>query len=93
MLVMVTFVGLLIFIFSLGYMSHDENFSRFFCFLSLFASAMLGLLVANSLLLLFIFWEIVGLLVDGICGPGVHGSGGESDLGRGSELSGGRATP
>lgn len=61
MLVMVTFVGLLIFIFSLGYMSHDGNFSRFFCFLSLFASAMLGLLVANSLLLLFIFWEIVGL--------------------------------
>ena len=33
MLVMVTFVGLLIFIYSTGYMAHDENFTRFFCFL------------------------------------------------------------
>jgi len=61
MLVMVTFVGLLIFIYSVGYMAHDENFARFFCFLSLFAGAMLGLVIANSLLLLFICWEIVGL--------------------------------
>ena len=61
MCVMVTFVGLLIFIFSLGYMKEDTNFKQFFCFLSLFAAAMLGLLVANSLLLLFICWELVGL--------------------------------
>jgi NADH-quinone oxidoreductase subunit L len=61
MLVMVTFVGLLIFIYSVGYMAHDENFTRFFCFLSLFAGAMLGVIIANSLLLLFICWEIVGL--------------------------------
>ena len=61
MLVMVTFVGLLIFIYSTGYMAHDKNFTRFFCFLSLFAGAMLGLVIANSLLLLFICWEIVGL--------------------------------
>jgi len=61
MLVMVTFVGLLIFIYSTGYMAHDENFTRFFCFLSLFAGAMLGVLIANSLLLLFMCWEIVGL--------------------------------
>jgi NADH-quinone oxidoreductase subunit L len=61
MLVMVTFVGLLIFIYSVGYMAHDENFTRFFCFLSLFAGAMLGAIIANSLLLLFICWEIVGL--------------------------------
>jgi NADH-quinone oxidoreductase subunit L len=61
MLVMVSLVGLLIFIYSLGYMAQDENFTRFFCFLSLFASAMLGLVIANSLLLLFICWEIVGL--------------------------------
>jgi NADH-quinone oxidoreductase subunit L len=59
--VMVTFVGLLIFIFSVGYMSHDENFTRFFTFLSLFAGAMLGVVIANSLLLLFICWELVGL--------------------------------
>ncbi len=61
MSVMVTFVGLLIFIFSLGYMKEDANFKQFFCFLSLFAAAMLGLLIANSLLLLFICWELVGL--------------------------------
>ncbi len=61
MLVMVTFVGLLIFIYSTGYMAHDENFTRFFCFLSLFAGAMLGVLIANNLLLLFMCWEIVGL--------------------------------
>ena len=61
MLVMVTFVGSLIFIYSTGYMSHDENFTRFFCFLALFAGGMLGVIIANSLLLLFMCWEIVGL--------------------------------
>ena len=61
MLLMVTFVGLLIFIYSVGYMKHDENFTRFFCFLALFAGAMLGVVIANSLLLLFMCWEIVGL--------------------------------
>src|SRR5271168_3102216 len=61
MLVMITFVGLLIFIYSTGYMAHDENFTRFFCFLSLFAAAMLGVVIANSLLLLFMCWELVGL--------------------------------
>jgi NADH-quinone oxidoreductase subunit L len=61
MLVMVTFVGLLIFIYSTGYMEHDENFTRFFCFLALFAGAMLGVIISNSLLLLFMCWEIVGL--------------------------------
>jgi NADH-quinone oxidoreductase subunit L len=61
MLVMVTFVGTLIFIYSIGYMAHDENFTRFFCFLALFAGAMLGVVIANSLLLLFMCWEIVGL--------------------------------
>ncbi len=61
MLMMVTFVGMLIFIFSIGYMAHDQNFMRFFCFLALFASGMLGVVIANNLLLLFISWEIVGL--------------------------------
>ncbi|MCU0772270.1 MAG: NADH-quinone oxidoreductase subunit L [Verrucomicrobia bacterium] len=61
MVVMVTLVGLLIFIFSVGYMAEDENFTRFFCFLSLFAAAMLGVVIANSLLLFFICWELVGL--------------------------------
>jgi NADH-quinone oxidoreductase subunit L len=61
MLVMVTFVGMLIFIFSIGYMEHDPNFMRFFCFLALFASGMLGVVIANNLFLLFVSWEIVGL--------------------------------
>jgi NADH-quinone oxidoreductase subunit L len=61
MLVMVSFVGLLIFIYSVGYMEHDENFTRFFCFLSLFAGAMLGVVISNSILLLFMNWELVGL--------------------------------
>jgi NADH-quinone oxidoreductase subunit L len=61
MLVMVSLVGLLIFIYSTGYMEHDENYTRFFCFMSLFAGAMLGVVIANSLLLLFMCWELVGL--------------------------------
>jgi len=61
MLVMVSFVGLLIFIYSTGYMKDDENYTRFFCFLSLFAGAMLGVVISNSILLLFMCWELVGL--------------------------------
>ncbi len=61
MMVMVCFVGLLIFIYSVGYMEHDENFTRFFCFLALFGGAMLGVVISNSLLLLFMCWELVGL--------------------------------
>jgi NADH-quinone oxidoreductase subunit L len=61
MLVMIAFVGLLIFIYSTGYMAHDVNFTRFFCFLALFAAAMFGVVIANSLLLLFMCWEVVGL--------------------------------
>ena len=61
MLAMVTFIGLLIFIYSAGYMKDDERMARFFCYLSLFAGGMLGLVLANSLLLLFMCWEIVGV--------------------------------
>jgi NADH-quinone oxidoreductase subunit L len=61
MLFVVSFVSLLVFIFSAGYMDHDENFTRFFTFLSLFAGSMLLLVIANSLLLLFMAWELVGL--------------------------------
>ncbi len=61
MVSMVSFVSLLIFIYSHGYMHADKNYARFFCFLSLFAAGMLGLCVSNSLLLLFVSWELVGL--------------------------------
>src|SRR5207244_6420219 len=54
-------VGLCIFVFSIGYMAEDKNFSRFFAYLSFFSGAMLGVVIANSLLLLFVFWELVGL--------------------------------
>ncbi|MCX7916067.1 MAG: proton-conducting transporter membrane subunit, partial [Verrucomicrobiae bacterium] len=61
MALMVAFVGFWIFVNATGYMAEDENFTRFFCFLSLFAASMLGLVVANNLLLLFMCWELVGL--------------------------------
>src|SRR5262249_25750907 len=58
MLMMTSLVGLCIFVFSIGYMADDKNFTRFFAYLSFFSGAMLGLVVANSLLLLFIFCEL-----------------------------------
>src|SRR5438477_6393 len=61
MLIMIALVGLCIFVFSIGHMAEDKNFSRFFAYLSFFSGAMLGVVVANSLLLLFVFWELVGL--------------------------------
>ena len=61
MLMMIALVGLCIFVFSIGYMAEDKNFGRFFAYLSFFSGAMLGVVVANSLLLLFVFWELVGL--------------------------------
>ena len=61
MVAMVTFVGSLIFIYSAGYMSHDKRMGRFFCYLSLFAAGMLGVVLANSLILFFMCWEVVGV--------------------------------
>ena len=61
MLILIALVGLCIFVFSIGYMAEDKNFSRFFAYLSFFSGAMLGVVIANSLLLLFVFWELVGL--------------------------------
>src|SRR5881398_3472748 len=61
MLVMISLVSLCIFVFSVGYMADDKNFTRFFTYLSFFSGAMLGVVIANSLLLLFMFWELVGL--------------------------------
>src|SRR5579862_594985 len=61
MAAMVAFVGFWIFVNATGYMHDDENFTRFFCFLSLFAASMLGLVISNNLLMLFMCWELVGL--------------------------------
>jgi NADH-quinone oxidoreductase subunit L len=61
MLVMVTLVGSLIFIYSIGYMHGDKGESTFFAYLSLFAAMMLGLVISSNLLQMFLFWEGVGL--------------------------------
>src|SRR5438093_113110 len=60
MLVLVSVVGSLIHIYSLGYMRDDEGKSRYFAALSLFMFAMLGIVLANNFVMLFIFWELVG---------------------------------
>src|SRR2546428_531510 len=61
MLLVVTVVGTLIFIFANGYMAHDHGFPRFFTWFSLFAFAMLILVMADNYLLMFVGWEGVGL--------------------------------
>src|SRR5438105_4666377 len=60
MLVLVSGVGATIHIYSLGYMRDDEGKSRYFAALSLFVFAMLGIVLANNFVMLFIFWELVG---------------------------------
>ena len=58
---LVTFVGSLIHVYSLGYMEHDKDKRRFFAYLNLFVAAMLLLVLADSYLLLYVGWEGVGL--------------------------------
>jgi NADH-quinone oxidoreductase subunit L len=58
---LVTFVGSLILVYSLGYMAHDPAKRRFFAYLNLFIASMLLLVLANSYLLLYVGWEGVGL--------------------------------
>ena len=60
MLVLVSGVGSLIHIYSLGYMREDKGKSRYFAALSLFMFAMFGIVLANNFVMLFIFWELVG---------------------------------
>ncbi|HDQ26733.1 MAG TPA: NADH-quinone oxidoreductase subunit L [bacterium] len=61
MLIVVTSISLLVLIYSVGYMKGDESFSRFFGFISLFSFSMLGIVISNNLIQLYIFWELVGL--------------------------------
>ena len=63
MLVVVTGVSLMIQIYSLGYMSEEENrgFARYFAYMSLFTTSMVGLVLASSIIQVFVFWELVGL--------------------------------
>lgn len=61
MLVMVPVAVLMIFTYSIGYMAHDPRQSRFFALISLFAGAMLTLVIADNLLMLFVGWEVMGV--------------------------------
>jgi NADH-quinone oxidoreductase subunit L len=61
MMFIVSFVGMLVHIFSLGYMKDDESKPRFFGSLSLFMFSMTGIVLAGNLIMMFIFWELVGL--------------------------------
>jgi NAD(P)H-quinone oxidoreductase subunit 5 len=61
MLVIVTTVALLVMIYTDGYMSHDPGYVRFYAYLSLFSSSMLGLVISPNLVQIYIFWELVGM--------------------------------
>ena len=61
MLLVVTFVGFLIHLYSVEYMRDDEGYARFFAYMNLFAASMITLVLANNLLLLYLGWEGVGL--------------------------------
>jgi NADH-quinone oxidoreductase subunit L len=59
-LFMVPLAATLIFLYSTNYMAHETRYTRFFAYLSLFAGSMMGLVVSDNLLTLFVFWELMG---------------------------------
>ncbi len=61
MLALVTTIALLVMIYSHGYMAHDKGYVRFFTYLALFSSSMLGLIISPNLLEIYVFWELVGM--------------------------------
>ena len=61
MVVLVTGVSLVIQIYGLEYMRDERSFTRYFAYMSLFTASMLGLVIASNFVLLFVFWELVGL--------------------------------
>ncbi|MBI1337393.1 MAG: NADH-quinone oxidoreductase subunit L [Phycisphaera sp.] len=61
MMPMVTGISTLVHIYSIGYMHGDKRYNLFFAYLSLFTFSMLGIVLANSVIMLFVFWELVGL--------------------------------
>ncbi len=61
MLIVVIVVSLMVQIYSQGYMDGDPGYHRYFAFMSLFTASMLGVVLADNLLFLFVFWELVGL--------------------------------
>ncbi|MBI3018321.1 MAG: NADH-quinone oxidoreductase subunit L, partial [Deltaproteobacteria bacterium] len=61
MLLVITTVSFLVFLYSIGYMHDDPRYSRYFAYLSFFSFSMIGLVLADNLFALYIFWELVGL--------------------------------
>ena len=61
MLILITTVGILVLIYSDGYMSHDEGYLRFFVYISFFNTSMLGLVTSSNLIQIYFFWELVGM--------------------------------
>src|SRR5438045_4379926 len=61
LLIVVTTIGMLVHIYSIGYMGHDPGYWRFFAYLNLFMFSMLLLVLASSWLVVFVAWELVGL--------------------------------
>ncbi|MBO8233051.1 NAD(P)H-quinone oxidoreductase subunit 5 [Prochlorococcus marinus XMU1419] len=61
MLALVATITLLVMIYSHGYMSHDKGYVRFFTYLALFSSSMMGLIISPNLLEIYVFWELVGM--------------------------------
>ena len=61
MLALVTTIALLVMVYSDGYMAHDKGYVRFFTYLALFTSSMLGLVISPNLLEIYVFWELVGM--------------------------------
>ena len=61
LLIVVTTIGLLVHVYSIGYMSHDPGYWRFFAYLNLFMFSMLLLVLSDSWLVVFVAWELVGL--------------------------------
>ena len=61
MLVIVTTVAFLVMVYTDGYMAHDPGYVRFYAYLSLFSSSMLGLVISPNLLQIYVFWELVGM--------------------------------
>ncbi len=62
MMVVVTFVSLMVHIYTIGYMADDPGYQRFFAYISLFTFSMLMLVMSNNFLQLFFGWEAVGLV-------------------------------
>ena len=62
MMVVVTFVSLMVHIYTIGYMEEDPGYQRFFAYISLFTFSMLMLVMSNNMLQLFFGWEAVGLV-------------------------------